>query len=231
MDPANPVAWAKAVLALGEFAKGEANFIVENSNPDNGEKMYISAMTVPVSPGSCAGGIGQGCCPSYSNMSSDPNGFPDDAVNTQWAPSNGGDAPSQLVVVTQLLRGSYPQPRDGIGRIPIVIMTVCTMATYSTSNLAAMPASSMQVCPGGAKIHSILQQRGRTGLHQLHLLIRSLNQNQAGVFQETCRSLRAKHPLTMEQKMFLELMAVALEKNKPALNPADVPRGENIHER
>ncbi|MEN6373906.1 MAG: hypothetical protein ABFD75_03870 [Smithella sp.] len=218
------IPWVCALLATEEFAEGTVEFAEENTQEDNGPKMYLSAMAVPT--GICAQGIGQGCSPSYWNMSDPYDGdeLPDDAVATQWATADGGYDGSELVVTLQLLRGSMAG-NSYLGTIPIATITVWTQEWFLASQLASLTQSKMEVCPGGRKIYSLLKKWKRPGWLQLAQLIRKYDPRRKQLLSQIVQALQAKRPLTGNQKAFLTDLAAALHHDTNFHPPQTPPKG------
>jgi hypothetical protein len=212
--------WVHEIMAVGELAGGPLAFAIQNTKEDQGPRMYVSAMPIPGCPSACCNGIGPGCMPSYSNMNAcDSSALPDDGAGVQWSTASGGNVPSRLFVTTQLLRGKSEERDVKIGTLPIVTVVIWDAEWYQAAFDAWQIENPCQPTSATRKITSLLRQRGQKGLLQLSHLTRSLDPQQRQVFEKVLRATHGKHPLTKEQKQYLEEFATAFQQGKTTLQP------------
>lgn len=250
---ASGLAWVNAVLATEEVAKGATEFGVENTKPDYGPRMYVSALPLPsaackagpCSP-TCMNGIGSGCQPGFATMDlADATHDPDDAVSSQWGNSQAGDAAANLVVTTQLLRGAMPGKDAYLGTVPVVTVVVWDAALFQTAwaqyvsdwcghNLDYCKTHTCGACQttaGSAKLFSLLHQRRHQGQVDLLRLVRSFDPLERQTFQDTFKALGSRHPLTSKQEGFLDALAFAFQKRATSLKPTTLPKRGEAHVR
>lgn len=227
-EPESPKAWFKAIMATVELAKGVDEFEKENTDPDNGNKLYIACYPVP----NC-----NSCIPA-TNAPLVDGAYAGDGVDIQWASEIGGYPQEEIVVTTHLLRGQKPtnstthNPAGERGGIPIAMVTLLTRDTYHAAYLNAMADEScMRSYPAGAKIQTQLARGGARKKHQSFLLVRSLGVAGQKVLVEACKSLQARKPLTETQKELLDSLAIALEKGEKTLNFVVTQKGGTSHVR
>jgi hypothetical protein len=221
------VAWVCEFLALKETAEDVSEFVKEQTSDDAGPKMYVSVMPLPDGTSDCVNAIGPNCMPSYTGLSCDASATPDDGALVQWATSTGGNPPSRLVVTYTLLRGNWDED-NYIGRSPIVAVTMWDADWYSTAHATWRLENPCQQTAGVHRIQSHLRQGGRRALRALSRLMHSFDPQEREVFDATLRGLGSKHPLTEEQKEFLDQLALAFEKGETSLKP-ETPSRKGAH--
>ncbi len=225
-EPMNPLAWIEAFTASAETINGVNEFNKENTQQDYGDKMWVAAYVWP-EEGKCRGTVTPNCMPSKAAS--------DDAVDTQWGSGMAGFAQAEIVVTTQILRGSsFTKGSQGnyrtYGTLPIVEVTIWDANTYLSSNGTA-PKTLFAATQNGKKVQSLLHQRGRAGVIAFRNLIKSMDHEQRQTLAKAFRNLHAKRPLGEPEKQVLADLTSAFEKNAKTMNQETPQRGGQSHVR
>jgi hypothetical protein len=150
----NPMAWAHEFLAVTEVVKTSTEFAKENSQENDGAKMWVASYVIPHPTSNCVRwqqeGTGSKCQPAPLTA--------DDAVVSQWSGDIAGPcydvagkttcpndaAEGELVVSVHVLRGQKAKQCDPVyypnkcplGNEPVVMITVMRAGDFVVGTLA-----------------------------------------------------------------------------------------------
>ncbi len=220
----NPLTWIHAFLAIDEFARGTSEFIKENTAQDNGSKMWVGAYVIPET-GTCKGVVSGNCMPSKNAN--------DDAVDAQWGSTTGGLAESEIIVTTQLLRGStyflgVGAAGSTYGDLPIVQLTIWDAATYIAA-YKQVTGTQYALTQSGKKLQTLTHQRGRAGLLDLRNLIKSMDPKDRDILMQAHLALSEKRTLNDAQKAILDGLTTAFEKKEKTWKAETGAKGGASH--
>ncbi|HSB06220.1 MAG TPA: hypothetical protein VLK23_13600 [Thermodesulfobacteriota bacterium] len=233
----NPKAWVNEFLAWGELAKDAAEFAKENSQENDGNKMWVASYVIP-NPKSVCVTSGSNCTPA--TMTPDDSG---DAIVSLWPAAYAGPpgsckpelcsaAEGELVVSVHVLRGQKAKQCDPtwypnvcpLGSEPVVMITVMRVEDFAGPTLAgASPnLSSGAKTPrnkvrlfllqaGAGRIRELLEKQGRTGLLELRSIIEELDPAQQGVLREMIRTMGTGRLPTQQERQLVHLLADELK--------------------
>ncbi|MEE4146546.1 MAG: hypothetical protein V2I26_17210 [Halieaceae bacterium] len=181
VDPARVAPWVREILGMVELASGDAEFLKENAEPDEGNKMYLASYPVPHPQSLCVYDPTNNAC-TPTTMSQDDTG---DGVYSLWADEWAAPCPDHskcpqlsaegnLVVTAHLLRGhSAPRCPEGptgsdtcdLGSVPILMVTIMRTWDFALSALAGFgnfgePQSNALSAGGISRMHKFLLQAG-----------------------------------------------------------------------
>ncbi len=239
-EPENPIAWMKAFLAVVETAKTATEFAKENTQENDGAKMWVASYVIPHPDSNCVrwqkDGTGK-CEPAPLTA--------DDAVLSEWTGNVAGPcyeiagtttcpdeaAEGELAVSVHVLRGKKAKQCDPLyypnmcplGSEPVVMITVMRVGDYVAGSLAgAAPNPSLGEIPtdkirlfllqaGAGKIRELLQKQGRPGLLMLRSLVAGLDPAQRQVLREMVRTMGSGRLPTQQERQLVHLLADELK--------------------
>ena len=213
----SPLAWAHEFLALTELAKTAEEFAKENSQDNDGEKMWIASYVIPHPTSNCirAQAQGQDCDPAQITQETG------DGVYSQWTGSIAGPcttdaggglhcsnqaAESELVMSVHLLRGQRAKQCDPfyypktcpLGSEPVVMITVMRPEEFVVGALAggAQNLTSGDQIPRNT-VRLFLLQAGAGRIQELlekkgrlgHVVLRSLIRSLDAAQQQVLREM------------------------------------------
>jgi hypothetical protein len=156
IDPARVAPWVREVLGIVELAAGDAEFMMKNAEPDEGNKMYLASYPIPHPQSMCVYDPSNNAC-TPTTMTQDDTG---DGVYSLWADEWAAPCPGRtqcpqlsaegnLVVTAHLLRGhTAPRCPEGptgshtcdLGSIPIFMVTIMRTWDFALPALAGFGA-------------------------------------------------------------------------------------------
>jgi hypothetical protein len=245
VEATNPVAWIHEFLTLEELAKGITEFEKENTQENDGNKMWVASYVIPNPTSNCVRANSTGCTPS--TLTPDDTG---DAVYSQWTGTFAGacteDASGQwncpydaaeamLVVSVHLLRGQKAQQCDPnlypkicpLGSEPVVMITVMRADDFAAGSIAGASANPKDKIrrflsrAGAGRIRNLLKKQGRPGLLELRSVIEGLDPAQRLVLREMIRTMGSGRRPTKQERQLVHSLADALkEALKRCCHPA-----------
>jgi hypothetical protein len=187
LTPESPTAWMKEFLAVKELAQDSAEFVKQNTQENDGNKMWVASYIIPNQTSQCVAAqqMGLTCNPEImTNVSDKTTG---DAVYVHWSAEWAGPeepdgstsqyaAEQKLVVSVHVLRGQRAKQCDPafypkhcpLGSEPIVMITVMRSVDFKVGVLAGIAPN--QTLPGQtptSPVRQFLLQAGAGKIQQL----------------------------------------------------------------
>jgi hypothetical protein len=208
----SPTAWVKAALAIKETASDVA-FLARQSNEDEEGKMYVSAYALPAMDLPCyTNNSTTQCQPSASAH--------DDAADAAWHPSYGGYPASEIIVLTQVLRGykaTIENSGEGtLGEVPVVMITLMRATEYSSAHAVRLADvgshPSPEVSAEILQLRRLLEKNPRSGLESLRSVIGVSDSGDRYILRRLLLFAAAGEPLSIEQRQRLHRLIVDLRQ-------------------
>lgn len=237
VNVANPAAWIKEFLAVEKLVTGSIDFAQENTQENDGNKMWVASYLIPDASSLCVL-TGFDCTPS-TMVAADTG----DAVWSLWPAEFAGPSPdgshgpayaaeAQLVVSVHVFRGQRAKQCDPLyypkicplGSEPVVMVTLMRAADFalgvmasaeqdrlSATNVAGDKASLFLRQAGVGRIRALLRNEGRAGLHVLRSVIAQLEPDQERVLMQMVRTMALDRRPTREERQLVHLIAEELQ--------------------
>jgi hypothetical protein len=239
--PESPTAWAKAFLATKELAQDAVKFVKQNTQENDGNKMWVASYIIPDPASQCVAAqqASLTCNPEImSNVSDKTTG---DAVYVHWSAEWAGPeepdgstsqyaAEQKLVVSVHVLRGQRAQQCDPafypnhcpLGSEPIVMITVMRSVDFKVGVLAGIPPNLRTQAPtnpvqlfllqaGAGKIRQLLAKQGRTGLLLLRSILVGLTPDQTNVLEQMSSHMAAGKRPTLQERQLVHFIGSELQ--------------------
>lgn len=233
LDPFNPLGWW-AMFSSTYALVQDPGFLDQQKQISDGVKMYVSAYPIPTFDRECfqknngatwAGTGNTGTPDQY--LSCTPGtmvGESSDGYKAQWADTDSGPAPAELVVLTAVVRGQK-QPdtwawSTELGSVPHVMITVMTATQYETDRmfvLAQAPPPMAGASPGTLdlekekvvkEVRKFRDKYGADGRRAALMVIASLAPAQREYLSTAVHTLLQHRPISKtEEKFVLDLIA------------------------
>jgi hypothetical protein len=208
----SPTAWVKAALAIKETAS-DAIFLARQQNEDEEGKMYVSSYALPETD-----------LPCYTNNSTEQcqptSSAHDDASDAAWHASWGGYPASEVVVMTQVLRGykaTIENSGEGsLGEVPVVMITLIRTTEYDTAHAVRLAQVGVHPNPAIAadilQLRRLLEDNARAGIESLRSIIDASDSEDRFVLRQLLSSITAGQPVTVAQRHRLQRLIVDLRQ-------------------
>lgn len=208
----SPTAWVKAALAIKETAQ-DAVFLARQQNEDEEGKMYVSAYALPAMDLYCyTNNSTEQCQPTASAH--------DDAADAAWHPSWGGYPASEIVVMTQVLRGykaTIENSGEGsLGEVPVVMITLIRATEYNSAHAVRLAQVGVHPSPEISaeilQLRRILEKNPRAGLESLRSIIDASDSGDRYILRRLLASITAGEHVTIAQRQRLQRFIVDLRQ-------------------
>jgi len=227
-DPFNPLGWW-AMFSSTYTLVQDPGFLEQQTQLGDGVKMYFSAYPMPTFDRECfqknnsATWVGTGNVGTLDQyLSCTPGtmvGESSDGYKAQWADTDSGPAPAELVVLTSVVRGQK-QPdtwswSTELGTVPHVMVTVMTAAQYETDRmlvLAQAPPPMAGASPGVLdlekdkvvkEVRKFREKYGTEGRAAALTIIAGLAPGQREYLSEAVHTLLQHRPISKQEEKFL----------------------------
>jgi hypothetical protein len=227
-DPLNPLGWW-AMFSSTYALVQDPGFITQQETAGDGEKMYVSAYPLPMFNREC---FQKNNLATWVNTGN--TGTPDeylactpgtrvgqssDGYKAQWADTDSGPAPAELVVLTSVNRGRPEGPSYSTyytpGFVPHAMVTVVTATQYETDRMFVLAHSSPPVlgaAPGSLdlekekvvkEVRKFRDKYGAEGRRAAHEVIAGLAPGQREYLSVAVHRLLERRPISRQEEKFL----------------------------
>ena len=227
-DPINPLGWWAMFSSTWALVQ-DPGFLEQQTQLSDGLKMYVSAYPLPTFDRECFQKNNSATWVNTGNygtpdqyLSCTPGtmvGESSDGYKAQWADTDSGPAPAELVVLTSVVRGQK-QPdtwawSNELGTVPHVMITVMTATQYEAGRvtlLAQAPPSMAGGSPGVIdlekekvvrKVRKFHDKYGVEGFRAVHAVIAGLAPGQREYMSDAVDTLLQHRSISKEEEKFL----------------------------
>ena len=234
VNPLNPVAWINEYLALERLGDETREFLEENKQDNDGNKMWVASYVVPHPDSLC--GADSSCNPT--TLSPSATG---DAVYVNWSPSFAGPvvdgtapedaAETMLTVSVHIYRGHKAKQCDPLyypnkcplGIEPIVMITVMRATDFaipqlvledtapSGNRVAGLQSRRFMAQAGAVRIRQLLKGKGTYGLDVLRGVISQMSIADERMLLEMIRDMHTGRLPTVQERKLVQRIASQLQ--------------------
>jgi hypothetical protein len=227
IDPLNPLGWW-AMFSSTYALVQDPGFFDQQTQPDDGLKMYVSTYPIPSFDRECFQKNNLSTWVNTGNTTGDPDqylactpgtrvGESSDGYKAQWADTDSGPAPAEIVVLTSVVRGNKPPLSLTYhpGKVPHVMITVMTATQYETDRmfvLAQAPPPMASGLPGVLdlekekvvkEVRKFRDKYGIEGRRAAQTVIAGLAPGQRDYLSEAVHTLLQHRPISKEEEKFV----------------------------
>jgi len=227
VDPLNPLGWW-AMFSSTYTMTQDPGFLEQQKAPGDGRKMYVSTYPLPNFDRECfqknnsatwvdSGHTGEpdtyfSCTPGTMV------GESSDGYKAQWADTDSGPAPAEIVVLTSVVRGKKVNLGEHwlvLGSVPQVMITVMTATQYEAGTLMALAQSRPPMAgeaPGSIdldkekvvkEVRKFRDKYGIEGSRAALTVIAALAPSQRDYLREAVLTLLQRKPISKQEEKFL----------------------------
>ena len=233
-DPLNPLSWW-AMFSSTYTLTQDPGFLEQQMSPGDGRKMYVSTYPVPTLDTECfqknnsatwvnSGHTGEpdtylSCTPGTRT------GESSDGYKAQWADTDSGPAPAEILVLTSVVRGkkiNFGEHWLVLGSVPHVRITVMTASQYGVGTVFALAQSRPPMAgeaPGSLdlekekvvkEVRKFRDKYGIEGRRAALTVIAALAPGQRQYLADAVHMLLQRRPISkQEEKFVLDLLKQA----------------------
>lgn len=228
LDPLNPLNWWAAFSSTYALVQ-DPGFFELQEKPNDGVKLYMSAYPLPTFDRACfqknnsATWLGTGNAGTPDQyLSCTPGtmvGDSSDGYKAQWADTDSGPAPAELVVLTSVVRGQkqpdYWSWSVELGTVPHVMITVMTASQFETGAMLTLAQAEPPMAgeaPGSLELEKekvvkeIRKYRDKYGIEGRRAaltVIAGLAPGQREYLHEAVHALLQRRPISKQEEKFL----------------------------
>lgn len=227
IDPLNPLGWW-AMFSSTYALVQDPGFLEQQTTTSDGGKMYVSAYPLPTFDRECFQKNN-----SATWLITDNSGEPDqylsctpgtrvgessDGYKAQWANTDSGPAPAELVVLTSVVRGQMTAPSTvsySPGSVAHVMITVMTATQYEHDRMFALAQAPPPMAGGSPGVLDLEKEKvakevrkfrdkyGAEGRRAAHAVIARLAPGQREYMSVAVHTLLQHRPISKEEEKFL----------------------------
>lgn len=228
VDPLNPLGWWAAFSSTYALVQ-DPGFLDQQTQPGDGLKMYVSTYPMPTFDRECFQKNNSSTWVNTGNtgepdqyLSCTPGtrvGESSDGYKAQWADTDSGPAPAEILVLTSVVRGKREGPSYASiynpGTVPHVMITVMTATQYEAGTLMALAQSQPPMAgqaPGSLdlekekvvkEIRKFRDKYGIEGRRAALTTIAGLAPGQREYLREAVITLLQRRPISKQEEKFL----------------------------
>jgi hypothetical protein len=228
VDPLNPLGWWAAFSSSYALAQ-DPGFLEQQTQPGDGLKMYVSTYPMPTFDRECFQKNNSATWVSTGNVGTPDQylactpgtrvGESSDGYKAQWADTDSGPAPAEILVLTSVVRGQKPGDNFGsyytAGTVPHVMITVMTATQYEAGTLFALAQSRPPMAgpaPGSLdlekekvvkEVRKFRDKYGIEGRRAALAVIVGLAPGQREYLRNAVLTLLERKPISKQEEKFL----------------------------
>jgi hypothetical protein len=227
LDPLNPLGWW-AMFSSTYALVQDPGFLEQQTTSSDGLKMYVSAYPLPTFDRECFQKNNIGTWLQTGNtgepdqyLSCTPGtraGESSDGYKAQWADTDSGPAPAELVVLTSVVRGKKTVPSTvdyHPGSVAHVMITVMTATQYEHDRMFVLAQAPPPMAGGSPGVLDLEKEKvvkeirkfrdkyGAEGRRAAHAVIAKLAPGQREYMSVAVHTLLQHRPISKAEEKFL----------------------------
>lgn len=228
LDPLNPLGWW-AMFSSTYALVQDPGFLEQQTTISDGLKMYVSAYPLPTFDRECFQKNNSATWVNTGNsgtpdqyLSCTPGtrlGESSDGYKAQWADTDSGPAPAELVVLTSVVRGKPTVANStseyNPGSVAQVMITVMTATQYEHDRMLVLAEAPPPMAGGSPGVLDLEKEKvvkevrkfrdkyGAEGRQAAHAVIARLAPGQREYMSGAIHTLLQHRPISKEEEKFL----------------------------